>query len=114
MSNAKAVSLMQDRQIKKLCNALIPDATPAPLVSGASLRAVDRFSKKHGGLWVGDTVVANSASVVPARGECGGSGVSRAGAVTLAIEATRERPLRAPFAAPAAERQAARSKAEAG
>jgi hypothetical protein len=43
-------------RIRKLANALIPNATPSELVTGAALTAVERFGKRYGGLWVGGTI----------------------------------------------------------
>ena len=44
--------------IEKLANAFVPNADPSPLVAGAALNAVNRYGKKHGGLWVGGKVTA--------------------------------------------------------
>jgi hypothetical protein len=43
--------------IEKFANAFVPNAVPSELIGGAALKAVDRFGKKHGGLWVGGKVV---------------------------------------------------------
>lgn len=51
---------MQGLRLRKLCNAFVPNVAPSEFVSGAPLRAVTRFSKKRGGLWVGGTVTASS------------------------------------------------------
>ena len=42
--------------IRKLANAFIPDATPSDLLLDPALSAVNRFKRKHGGLWVGGTI----------------------------------------------------------
>jgi len=50
---------MQTFRIRKLVNAFIPNAVPSELLEllpGAVLWAVNRFSTKHGGLWVGGSV----------------------------------------------------------
>jgi hypothetical protein len=49
---------MQTLCIKKTCNAFIYNAAPSEIVFGQALKAVNRFSRKHGGLWVGGTVTA--------------------------------------------------------
>lgn len=47
---------MPTLNIRKLANALIPDATPSDLVSGAARTAVEKFGRRHGGLWVGGRI----------------------------------------------------------
>ncbi|OCC02629.1 hypothetical protein BA190_23355 [Labrys sp. WJW] len=47
---------MSDLHIRKLCNALIPDAMPSKRVPGVVVNTVDRMSRKAGGLWVGGRV----------------------------------------------------------
>ncbi|MDT3379508.1 hypothetical protein RNI52_19400 [Labrys neptuniae] len=47
---------MTDLHIRKLCNALIPNATPSRLVPGVAVDAARRVSSKAGGLWVGGRV----------------------------------------------------------
>ncbi|QEN89045.1 hypothetical protein FZC33_23285 [Labrys sp. KNU-23] len=47
---------MSDLHIRKLCNALIPNAMPSGLVPGVVVNTVDRMSRKAGGLWVGGHV----------------------------------------------------------
>ena len=47
---------MSDLHIRKLCNALIPDATPSKLAPGVAVNAADRVRRKAGGLWVGGRV----------------------------------------------------------
>lgn len=47
---------MSDLHIRKLCNALIPNAAPSGLVPGVVVDTVDRMSRKAGGLWVGGRV----------------------------------------------------------
>jgi hypothetical protein len=54
--------------IRKLANAFIPAATPAVVLPGAALSAVYRFTRTHGGLWVGGTVVVSSSGVSFVRG----------------------------------------------
>src|SRR5438105_11250059 len=44
--------------IDKFANAFVPRATPSALVGGAARSAVDRYSRKHGGLWVGGKILA--------------------------------------------------------
>ena len=60
---------MPSLRIEKLSNAFIPNATPSELVSGQGLKAVNRFSRKYGGLWVGGKVTADDErlSFVPNR-----------------------------------------------
>jgi hypothetical protein len=50
--------VVQSLNIEKLCNAFYPNAMPSELVGSQALKAVNRFSKKHGGLWVGGKVIA--------------------------------------------------------
>jgi len=47
---------MRTISIRKVVNALIPDAVPSALVFGPALDAVERFREKYGGLWVGGTI----------------------------------------------------------
>src|SRR5207249_11218600 len=47
---------MQQPRIRKLVNAFIPDATPSLVLPSDALRAIDRFSRKWGGLRVGGSV----------------------------------------------------------
>ena len=49
---------MSPLNIEKIVNAFVPNAIPSALVGGAALNAVNRFEKKHGGLWVGGKVTA--------------------------------------------------------
>jgi hypothetical protein len=49
--------------IRKLANAFIPDAAPSDLVPSIALSAIDRFKRKHGGLWVGGTVSVSKSGV---------------------------------------------------
>jgi hypothetical protein len=49
--------------IRKLVNAFIPDATPSDVVPTFALSAIDRFKRKHGGLWVGGTVSVSQSGV---------------------------------------------------
>jgi hypothetical protein len=56
--------------IKKLCNAFVPDAemvedipTLNKTIVDAATGAVDRYKKKHGGLWVGGTVLITDEGV---------------------------------------------------
>jgi hypothetical protein len=49
---------MQTLRINKICNAFVRNATPSEIVMGQALKAVNRFSRKHGGCWVGGTVTA--------------------------------------------------------
>lgn len=39
-----------------MANAFVPNAIVSALVGGAALNAVNRYEKKHGGLWVGGKV----------------------------------------------------------
>lgn len=54
---------MEPLKIRKLANAFIPNATPSDVLASEALSAVQRFKRKHGGLWVGGTVVATSGGV---------------------------------------------------
>lgn len=54
---------MKPLNIRKLANAFIPNATPSDVLASEALSAVHRFKRKHGGLWVGGTVVATSGGV---------------------------------------------------
>src|SRR5262245_31479121 len=42
--------------IRRVVNALIPDATPSALVFGPALAECERWRKKYGGLWVGGSI----------------------------------------------------------
>ena len=55
--------------IRKLVNAFIPHATPADVMPAVALSAIERFKRKHGGLWVGGTlsVSRNGVSFSPNR-----------------------------------------------
>jgi hypothetical protein len=50
--------------VRKLANAFISDATPRDLMFQAALSAVNRFKRKHGGLWVGGTVSVSDNGVL--------------------------------------------------
>ena len=54
---------MNTWELGKVCNAFIPNAVPSGLVTGPALRAVERVSRKTGGLWVGGRLVANSREI---------------------------------------------------
>lgn len=45
--------------LRKLANAFYPDATSAKFVPADVLWAINRFKRKHGGLWVGGTVAVS-------------------------------------------------------
>jgi len=47
---------MRTLSIRKVVNALIPDATPSALVFGAARAECERWKKNYGGLWVGGSV----------------------------------------------------------
>ena len=47
---------MRTISIRKVANALIPDAVTSALVFGPALEAVERGREKYGGLWVGGTL----------------------------------------------------------
>ena len=49
--------------IRKIANAFIPHATPSDAVLIAARSAIDRFRRKHGGLWVGGTVSVSQSGV---------------------------------------------------
>ena len=49
--------------VRKLANAFFPDATPSEIVPADALWAIDRFRRKHGGLWVGGTVAVSQAGI---------------------------------------------------
>lgn len=49
--------------IRKLANAFIPEATPALIVPVPALSAIYRFTRTHGGVWVGGTVFVSSSGV---------------------------------------------------
>ncbi|MCY1416061.1 hypothetical protein D9M71_315620 [compost metagenome] len=50
--------------IDKLSNAFIPNAQTSELIAGDALRAVERYSCKHGGLWVGGRVTATTETLL--------------------------------------------------
>lgn len=54
---------MSSLNIRKLVNALIPDASPSTVVPAAALPAIYRFKRKYGGLWVGGTVSVSQSGV---------------------------------------------------
>ena len=54
---------MTSLNIEKLVNAFITDAAPSAVLGGAALTAVNNFSQKHGGLWVGGKVKATADGV---------------------------------------------------
>jgi hypothetical protein len=54
---------MEPLNIRKLANAFIPDATPSDVLPSAALSAAQRFKRKHGGLWVGGTILVTSGGV---------------------------------------------------
>jgi hypothetical protein len=54
---------MEPLNIRKLANAFVPYATPSDALGSAALSAVQRFKRKHGGLWVGGTVHATRGGV---------------------------------------------------
>ena len=49
--------------IRKLANAFIPHASPSDVVLVVARSAIQRFSSKHGGLWVGGTVSVSETGV---------------------------------------------------
>jgi len=54
---------MTTLNVRKLANAFFPKATPSEVVPAFALSAIDRFKRKHGGLWVGGTVEVSQAGV---------------------------------------------------
>jgi len=54
---------MTPLDIRKLANAFMPQATASDVLPSAALSAVTRFKRKHGGLWVGGTVVVADSGV---------------------------------------------------
>jgi len=54
---------MPTLNITKFANAFVPNAVPSAFVGGAARQAVDRFGKKHGGLWVGGKITASPAGL---------------------------------------------------
>jgi hypothetical protein len=56
-------AVMTPLNIRKLANAFIPGAIPSEVLPSAALSAVTRFKRKHGGLWVGGTVVVTHSGV---------------------------------------------------
>jgi hypothetical protein len=53
------------REIRKLANAFVPDATPSGWLLASTLWAVERFRRKHGGVWVGGATMGASFSGTP-------------------------------------------------
>lgn len=49
--------------VRKPANAFLPNATPSRILPGVVVWAIDRFKRKHGGLWVGGTVAVSEAGV---------------------------------------------------
>lgn len=54
---------MSPGNTRKLVNAFIPDATPSEILPIAALGAIDRFRRKHGGLWVGGTISVSQSGI---------------------------------------------------
>jgi len=54
---------MTPLNLRKLANAFMPEATPSEVLPSAALSAATRFKRKHGGLWVGGTVVVTDSGV---------------------------------------------------
>src|SRR5262245_59677681 len=54
---------MTTRGIRKLANAFIPDAKASSARPSFARPAVDRFKRRHGGLWVRGTVVVSERGV---------------------------------------------------
>jgi hypothetical protein len=50
--------------VTKRCNAFIPSANAAAYLPSAALAAVERYKRKHGGLWVGGTVDSTDVDIV--------------------------------------------------
>lgn len=50
-------------KITKLANAFYTDATPSNRAKGIARYSAERYKKKHGGLWVGGTVVLSDQGV---------------------------------------------------
>lgn len=51
---------METLGLRKHANAFIPEATPSDVMPAAVLSAIYRFRRRHGGLWVGGTVLVSS------------------------------------------------------
>jgi hypothetical protein len=49
--------------IRKPANAFIPDATPATVLPVAARSVIHRFTRTHGGVWVGGTLVVSNSGV---------------------------------------------------
>ena len=60
---AKCDNAMSTSTILKLANAFIPHATASEVLPAFALSAVDRFKRKHGGLWVGGTLSVSQSGV---------------------------------------------------
>ena len=54
---------MASLNVRKLANAFVPHATPSHIVPAVALSALDRFKRRHGGLWVGGTIRVSQAGV---------------------------------------------------
>ena len=54
---------MRTGVIRRRANAFIADATPIDVMPAFALSAIDRFKRKHGGLWVGGTVSVSQSGV---------------------------------------------------
>jgi len=54
---------MEPLNIRKLANAFMPRATPTDRLPSAVLSGLQRFKRKHGGLWVGGTVLVTNGGV---------------------------------------------------
>ena len=54
---------MEPLEIRKLANAFMRNATPSDALLSEALAAAQRFKRKHGGLWVGGTVVVTTGGV---------------------------------------------------
>ena len=57
------MSNLSSLTIRKLVNALIPDASPSTVVPVDALPAINRFKRKYGGLWVGGTLSISQSGV---------------------------------------------------
>lgn len=49
--------------LRKVANAFMQEAMPSEVLPSAALSAITRFKRKHGGLWVGGTVVVTDRGV---------------------------------------------------
>ena len=47
---------MATLHIEKFANAFLPDAVTSQVIQGQAFNAVNRYAKKHGGLWIGGKV----------------------------------------------------------